>query len=177
MDFLKGLKNAREICAKKSDTSNADLWGIVVGDGPLRRQMEEYAVQAKIPVSFVGFLNQGEISKAYVSSDCLVLPSDASETWGLVVNEAFVCGIPAIVSDAVGCAPDLIVERETGWVFQRGDWNELTLRIIKCSKKIIRGYDFETAVQKKIQKNSVLYSCASIKIAICSVGNKRKASL
>ena len=177
MDFLKGLKNAREICAKNSDTSNADLWGLVVGDGPLRRQMEEYVVQAKIPVSFVGFLNQGEISKAYVSADCLVLPSDASETWGLVVNEAFVCGIPAIVSDAVGCAPDLIVEGETGWVFQIGDWNELTLRIVKCAKKISRRYDFKRAVQKNIQKYSILGSCANIKMAIYSVGNKRKASL
>src|SRR5437588_7931091 len=33
--------------------------------------------------SFVGFLNRTEISKAYVAADCLVLPSDHRETWGL----------------------------------------------------------------------------------------------
>src|SRR5262249_9049179 len=32
--------------------------------------------------SFIGFLNQSEISRAYVAADCLVLPS-AIETWGL----------------------------------------------------------------------------------------------
>jgi glycosyltransferase involved in cell wall biosynthesis len=58
--------------------------------------------------SFVGFLNQSEINRAYVAADCLVLPSDAKETWGLVVNEAMASGLPCIVSNACGCAEDLI---------------------------------------------------------------------
>jgi glycosyltransferase involved in cell wall biosynthesis len=58
--------------------------------------------------SFVGFLNQSEISQAYVAADCLVLPSDAKETWGLVVNEAMASGLPCIVSGACGCAEDLV---------------------------------------------------------------------
>ena len=59
------------------------------------------------PASFTGFLNQTEISRAYVAADCLVLPSDHGETWGLVVNEALASGLPCIVSDACGCAEDL----------------------------------------------------------------------
>src|SRR5262249_55832183 len=58
--------------------------------------------------SFVGFLNQSEISRAYVAADCLILPSDAQETWGLVVNEAMVSGLPCIVSNACGCVEDLV---------------------------------------------------------------------
>jgi glycosyltransferase involved in cell wall biosynthesis len=58
--------------------------------------------------SFVGFLNQSEISKAYVAADCLVLPSNAGETWGLVVNEAMASGLPCVVSNACGCAEDLV---------------------------------------------------------------------
>jgi glycosyltransferase involved in cell wall biosynthesis len=58
--------------------------------------------------SFTGFLNQTEISRAYVAADCLVLPSDHGETWGLVVNEALASGLPCIVSDACGCAEDLV---------------------------------------------------------------------
>jgi glycosyltransferase involved in cell wall biosynthesis len=59
------------------------------------------------PASFAGFLNQAEISKAYVAADCLVLPSDYGETWGLVVNEAMASGLPCIISDHCGCAEDL----------------------------------------------------------------------
>lgn len=68
--------------------------------------------------SFAGFLNQTEISRAYVAADCLVLPSDHGETWGLVVNEAMVSGLPCIVSDACGCAEDLVRKE---WSFPIGN--------------------------------------------------------
>ncbi len=61
----------------------------------------------KPAASFAGFLNQTEISRAYVTADCLVLPSDYGETWGLVVNEAMASGLPCIISDRCGCAEDL----------------------------------------------------------------------
>ena len=59
------------------------------------------------PASFAGFLNQTEISRAYVAADCLVLPSDYGETWGLVANEAMASGLPCVISDHCGCAEDL----------------------------------------------------------------------
>jgi glycosyltransferase involved in cell wall biosynthesis len=71
--------------------------------------------------SFVGFLNQSEISLAYVAADCLVLPSDAKETWGLVVNEAMASGLPCIVSDACGCAEDLIKPIRPDLCYPAGD--------------------------------------------------------
>jgi glycosyltransferase involved in cell wall biosynthesis len=61
----------------------------------------------------------------YAASDLLVLPSDHQETWGLVVNEAMACGLPAVVSDAVGCGPDLIEAGRTGAVFPLGDTTAL----------------------------------------------------
>lgn len=75
--------------------------------------------------SFVGFLNQTEIPAAYVAADALVLPSDAGETWGLVVNEAMACGLPAIVSDQCGCAEDLSARVDPHLVFRRGDIDDL----------------------------------------------------
>jgi glycosyltransferase involved in cell wall biosynthesis len=57
--------------------------------------------------SFTGFLNQTEISKAYAVADCLVLPSEYAETWGLVVNEAMASGVPCLISDRCGSAADL----------------------------------------------------------------------
>jgi glycosyltransferase involved in cell wall biosynthesis len=71
--------------------------------------------------SFAGFLNQTEISRAYVAADCLVLPSDSTETWGLVVNEAMASGLPCIVSNACGCAEDLVAPIDARLVFRCGD--------------------------------------------------------
>ena len=71
--------------------------------------------------SFVGFLNQSKISQAYVAADCLVLPSDANETWGLVVNEAMASGLPCIVSNACGCAEDLVTPIRPDLCYSVGD--------------------------------------------------------
>lgn len=99
----------------------SNVAGLMVGDGPLRASCEEFVRSEKLPVEFSGFLNQSEISKAYVAADALVLPSDGGETWGLVVNEAMSCGLPAFVSDQVGCGPDMIIGKKTGYVFPMGD--------------------------------------------------------
>jgi len=98
---------------------------LVVGSGALEATLQRYASQHALPVSFTGFLNQSEMPSAYAASDCLLLPSDYGETWGLVVNEAMACGLPAIVSDRVGCGPDLVHEGQTGFSFPFGNVREL----------------------------------------------------
>lgn len=89
---------------------------VVAGAGELQGQMEEEARAGGIDAHFLGFVNQSQLPTVYASSDALVLPSIAVETWGLVVNEAMACGVPAVVSDAIGCGPDLIQPDATGAV-------------------------------------------------------------
>src|SRR5206468_2285855 len=96
---------------------DARVVGLMVGDGPLRDQCESLVEDTDVPIRFTGFLNQSEIVQAYLAADALVLPSDGEETWGLVVNEAMSCGRPCIVSDCVGCGPDLVAPGTTGFVF------------------------------------------------------------
>lgn len=98
---------------------------LVAGDGALRPELERRARERSLPVTFTGFLNQTEIPEAYAAADFLVLPSDSGETWGLVVNEAMASGLPALVSDQVGCAPDLVLPGETGAIHRCGDAGDL----------------------------------------------------
>ena len=112
LDLLRALERAV--------AAGASAHVLVVGDGELMAQARALAERERLPVTFAGFLNQTEIAGAYVAADCLVLPSDTGETWGLVVNEAMACGIPAIVSDQVGCGPDLVSEGVTGATFPTG---------------------------------------------------------
>lgn len=81
--------------------------------------------------SFVGFLNQTEISKAYVSADCKVLPSNYGETWGLVVNEALASGLPCAVSSACGCGEDIITPTNAKLRFKLGDTEGIARAILE----------------------------------------------
>lgn len=94
---------------------------VFAGSGDLEADLRKIAAESALPAEFLGFVNQSELPAVYASADLLVLPSDGRETWGLVVNEAMACGIPAVVSDAVGCGPDLVDEGATGAVFPFGD--------------------------------------------------------
>ena len=91
------------------------------GSGELASSLEQFAKATDLPVQFHGFVNQSEMPAIYASADVIALPSDGSETWGLVVNEAMACGVPAVVSDVVGCGPDLVESGATGATFPLGD--------------------------------------------------------
>src|ERR1017187_4008422 len=117
MDFVYAIERAAR--------RNPRIQGLMVGDGLLRARCEDLVRERSAPIRFIGFLNQSQITKAYVASDALVLPSDGGETWGLVVNEAMACARPCIVSDRVGCGPDLVIPQETGAIFPLGDVNAL----------------------------------------------------
>jgi glycosyltransferase involved in cell wall biosynthesis len=83
--------------------------------------MEERARQNGVPLHLLGFKNQTEMPAVYAASDVLILPSTGKETWGLVCNEALACGKPIVVSDAIGCAPDLAADGRVGRTFPLGD--------------------------------------------------------
>ena len=153
------------VCAiERAARGNPRIQGLMVGDGPLRVSCEDLVRERSAPIRFIGFLNQSQITKAYVASDALVLPSDGGETWGLVVNEAMACARPCIVSDRVGCGPDLVIPQETGAIFPLGDVDALANSMLELAgnpermismgleaRSRLRNYSIETAVDGIIQ--------------------------
>jgi glycosyltransferase involved in cell wall biosynthesis len=99
---------------------------LVAGAGPLESDTARAARDAGVAYHALGFCNQSQMPEAYAAADVLVLPSDGRETWGLVANEALACGRPIVLSDAVGCAPDLAADRAVGRLFPVGDIAALT---------------------------------------------------
>lgn len=138
---------------------NKEIAGLVVGEGPLSESLRNFARAEKLPVHFAGFLNQSEIAKAYLAADVLVLPSDHGETWGLVVNEAMLFEHPAIVSDRVGCGPDLVEDGVTGFRVPFGEIEALARAMLRffedrqllldCGRRarerVLRDYSIEQA--------------------------------
>lgn len=101
---------------------------ILVGDGPERAAIEQKIAEHGLgrTIVLVGYADFLETARWLASATALVLPSRASEQWGLVVNEAMATGLPVVVSDICGCAPDLVSEGQTGYTFPAGDRAALT---------------------------------------------------
>lgn len=100
--------------------SGREVMILVAGSGPLEKELSQAAHAADVRIIQLGFTNQTAMPTAYSACDVLVLPS-ASETWGLVANEALACGRPIVVSNACGCAPDLAADNKAGRTFSMGD--------------------------------------------------------
>lgn len=106
---------------------------LFLGDGDMRPALNAMATSAPaVETRFVGFQNQQALSQYYHAADMLVLPSRQGETWGLVVNEALHHGLPCVVSDAVGCAPDLVRAGITGETFRSGQSDDLSHALIRA---------------------------------------------
>jgi glycosyltransferase involved in cell wall biosynthesis len=89
---------------------------LIVGTGEEEGRMRAKVAAEDIPdVHFAGFLNQTEVSEAYVSADIFALLSREHETFGLVTNEAMNFGLPVVVSDKVGCSTDLVIPGGNGF--------------------------------------------------------------
>lgn len=140
--------------------NNKNLILLFVGDGELRPDLEQYVISHKIHnVVFTGFINQSEIPIYYALSDVIVLCSE-SEAWGLSINEALNFGLPAVVSDMVGCAGDLVQEGVNGYIFPKGDLNKLTdalnkvlylapkdyTEMSRASQRIIQNYSYQASI-------------------------------
>lgn len=100
---------------------------IVVGDGPLRSQLEAQMPEAV----FTGTLSRDGVADALASSDLFVFPS-RTDTAGNVVLEAQASGLPVVVSDAGGPQENM-VKGTTGLVCGEPltDWAEAILSIMR----------------------------------------------
>jgi glycosyltransferase involved in cell wall biosynthesis len=81
-------------------------------------------------VVFAGFRQIGELPSFYAGAGAFVHPA-LEEPWGLVINEAMASGLPVLSSRNVGAAEELVVEGETGFLFDPGDVNSIAESLFK----------------------------------------------
>jgi glycosyltransferase involved in cell wall biosynthesis len=99
---------------------------VIVGDGEERAALERQARATGFgSIQFCGFRNQSELPRFFDLATVFVLPS-RHEPWGLIVNEAMNARRAVIVSDDVGCGPDLVAHGVNGFVYPVGDVDALT---------------------------------------------------
>jgi len=81
-------------------------------------------------IAFPGFLDRDKLAPLYALAEGLVLPTH-SDTWGLVVNEAMACALPAIVSRVAGCVSDMMQDGRNGFVVEPRSPEALTAAMQK----------------------------------------------
>ncbi|MDB5208680.1 MAG: glycosyltransferase [Flavisolibacter sp.] len=144
------------------EVDDENLFLVFAGNGILEKELKERADQSvkKNNLAFLDFQNQSAMPVLYQACQIFCLPSvGPGETWGLAVNEAMAAGCAVIVSDKVGCAPDLVKEEKNGSIFRHknsGDLARVIQSMIKkndvleesgeASKKIIENWSFEKQV-------------------------------
>jgi glycosyltransferase involved in cell wall biosynthesis len=96
---------------------------LIVGDGEQRAALESQASATGFGtdgIRFCGFRNQSELPGFFDLATVFVLPS-RHEPWGLIVNEVMNARRPVIISDDVGCGPDLVSDGVDGCIYPVGD--------------------------------------------------------
>jgi glycosyltransferase involved in cell wall biosynthesis len=83
-------------------------------------------------VHLPGFKQYEELPAWYAAAGAFVHAS-TSEQWGLVVNEAMAAGLPVLVSNRCGCAPELVREGVNGFTFNPNDEEALANHLLHVS--------------------------------------------
>jgi glycosyltransferase involved in cell wall biosynthesis len=99
------------------DGKNPVPYLVIVGDGEERSALEQMARTSGLTdIRFCGFRNQSELPRFFDIASVFVLPA-RHEPWGLIVNEVMNAGRAVIITDDIGCQPDLITNGVEGYVY------------------------------------------------------------
>ena len=102
---------------------------VIVGDGPLRGELENEAKAYTDKVKFLGARTHEQLSAIYASADLFVAPSitadnGGQEGFGLTIVEAMASGLPVIASNSGGIV-DLIGNGEQGFLVEEKNSKQL----------------------------------------------------
>jgi glycosyltransferase involved in cell wall biosynthesis len=94
-----------------------DFQVIVAGEGPERQRLEALAHERRVGdrVRLVGPLAHNRVADSFAAADCFVLPTRALECFGLIVLEAYACGVP-VIGVPVGSIPEVMGAEFADWV-------------------------------------------------------------
>jgi hypothetical protein len=129
-------------------------------------------------VELAGSIPRSELLEAYRRADALVFPT-LCDGFGLVVTEAFSCGLPVITTHAAGAA-DLVQPQVNGLIVPPGDSDALAEAIHWCldhrdAVAAMRGAALATA--EKHQWSDYRHAIAAQVAAGCAMPNARSAQV
>jgi len=130
-------------------TANCPAKLMIVGDGPLKPQLQTIVRQRRLEphVIFTGF--QNNVEQFLPAMDVFVLPS-LTEGTPIALLEAMAYGIPSIAS-AVGQIPTIITSGESGMLITPGSTQEIHKHIVFLYGNPLVRKSISKTAQEKIQ--------------------------
>jgi glycosyltransferase involved in cell wall biosynthesis len=107
----------------------------IVGTGPDEAEFKELADQAGGAVEFLGYRTGAELHDLIRGARAVVLPSEWYENAPMSVLESYALGKP-VLGAKIGGIPEMIVDGETGWLFESGNVDNLgeSLQVIMAAE-------------------------------------------
>jgi len=143
---------------------------LLVGNGPEEEKLKKDA-DGHADILFLPFQNQASMPMILRIGDLFCLPSK-SETWGLVVNESLACGRPVLVSDKVGCGPDLIGDERVGAIFSCHSEEELVEKMERMARLSLQCTGRKDYLQDHIRAWSFASVCSAIEKTVSNHSSK-----
>lgn len=116
--------------ARRLNEKNLDFHMDIIGDGELKKDMEElqqrYGLTEK--VSLLGYQAPEDVRRYMEKADIFLFTSDRQEGWGAVANEAMNSGCALIADHMTGAAPYLIKNGHNGFLYRDGRKEQLFAR-------------------------------------------------
>lgn len=96
----------------------------IVGDGPDRYELQQFAEGKNLPVNFTGYLSGNRLADVLAHARFVIMPSEWYENAPLSLLEAFAYAKPVIAA-RIGGIPEMIEEKVNGFLFEPGNVDEL----------------------------------------------------
>lgn len=149
---------------KKINLKAKNIKFLIIGDGPLKNEVENYIKENKLTNTFLlGWIAHDTIPSYLNKMKLLVLPS-YSEGLPNVMIEAMGCGTPILVSE-VGSIPDFIIDSKNGFIMKNNSSECITKNIIRSlehpqlEKITINALNF---AKKEFRKENIINKWKSI---------------
>ncbi|NPU84515.1 MAG: glycosyltransferase family 4 protein [Syntrophaceae bacterium] len=114
----------------KLQNRNAEL--LVVGDGPIRKELENQAENNQ-RVRFAGYLSGNSLLDATRNALAVVVPSEWYENAPISILEALACGKP-VIGATIGGIPEMIEDGVNGFLFKSGNSNALAIALARLAE-------------------------------------------
>lgn len=160
---LQPWKRPQDLLRAFAEANLADSLLVFAGEGSQRKSLEMESKRLNVfdQVRFLGFVNQSQLPSIYTASDLHVLPSEY-EPFGMVINEAMLCGCVTAASDQVGAIADLILPVDPTLVYKCGDVAALSSLLTRVLSDRARLEELRTKARRLMENWSPRDYVASV---------------